>query len=193
MSSFEYFHFSNILIVNNNQVKLTAINEVKKITNLKSIEYDFTKLQLQYFKSFITNLNGYAGINTVYTSIDYIYYFYSYLFKFNKNEKLIILKLNFFRLVLNEMTHVILRNSLNDINDSTTELIKSNKTQLTSGKNDKIFEEAGIMSENKIFGGKINWIDSAKEDNFNIKYCTSILQNLEENLNITFDGNEQGR
>ena len=42
-------------IVNNNQIKLIAIDVVKIITNSKYIDYDFSKLQLKYFKSVIIN------------------------------------------------------------------------------------------------------------------------------------------
>jgi hypothetical protein len=76
-------------IVTNNQIKLlvkiitnsltTNIHVVKIITNSKYIDYDFSKLQLKYFTSVIINLNGYAGINTVYISIDYLRCFYEYL------------------------------------------------------------------------------------------------------------------
>ena len=172
-------------IVTNNQIKFIAIDVVKIITNSKYIDYDFSKLQLKYFKSVIINLNGYAGINTVYISIDYLSCFYDYLTKLNASEKLTILKLNFFRIVLHEMTHVILRNSLNDMNDSTPEVI-----QLTAANNNEIFEEAGIISENKMFGGRINWIDSVKQDNFNIEYFNNVLKKLEQNISVTFDYNE---
>ena len=83
------------------------------------------------------------------------------------------------------MTHVILRNSLNDMNDSTPEVI-----QLTAANNNEIFEEAGIISENKMFGGRINWIDSVKQDNFNIEYFNNVLKKLEQNISVTFDYNE---
>jgi hypothetical protein len=177
-------------IVNNNQIKFIAIDVVKIITNSKYIDYDFSKLQLKYFKSVIINLNGYAGINTVYISIYYLSCFYEYLTRLNVSEKLTILKLNFFRIVLHEMTHVILRNSLNDMNDSTPGVIKRSKIQLTAANNNEIFEEAGIISENKMFGGRINWIDSVKQDNFNIEYCNNVLKKLEQNISVTFDDNE---
>ncbi len=41
-----------------------------------------------------------------------------------------------------------------------------------------------------MFGGRINWIDLIKQDNFDIEYCNNVLKKFENNLSVTFDDNE---
>ena len=175
-------------VVNNNQIRETAMDVVKKITRLLTVTYDFKALQLKFFSTTIGGLNGFAGINTIYVSINSLHGFYQQLnVKLDKDNSFIILKLNFLRLVLHEMAHVILRNFLNDVNVSTPDELKKSKLKEPVSESQNMVEEAGIMAEIHFFGARINWCESIKNSEFNIQYCADFLKRFEENQKVKFD------
>lgn len=100
--------------------------------------------------------------------------------KFSELEKIQIIKIDFASTVINVLTHVILRATLDDLNASSSKI----NTPSTSVKSSK-YIEAGISTEKSFFKEVINWKESA-EKGFNLEYCFDFLNKLLHNEECDF-------
>jgi hypothetical protein len=147
----------------------------------KPVNYDFSKIKLEFFTANIPGLNAFAGIDSIYISLDELMSFELRLNeKLNEIDKLSFLKLNFLRMIQHEITHVILRDLADDLNVSTPDLL--NKNSVSSS-----VEESGQMAEIEHFGGRVDWARSSFNDNFNIEYCRNYLRKIEADENEKFE------
>ncbi len=185
-SDFQFKDECNTLFnsLKNNKIIKKIIRKVVKDISGKETTLDLDLFQVAYFDSHIDGLNGFAGLDKIYISRTEQQNLHLLSENYSENEKLLISKLNFTRLVLHEITHIILRKSLNDFNISSPKLFEAtNHTYST-----KTSIEAGIFAENELFNARINWKKSATSSKLNIAYCSSFMDNLmkdqEDNFNI---------
>ena len=170
-----------IKVLKNKQVQQFSMNVIQKVLGSKPVNYDFSKIKLEFFTAKIPGLNAFAGIDAIYISFDELMSFRSRLNrKLNKIDVLTFLKLNFLRLIQHEITHVILRDLAGDLNVSTPDLL--NKNSVSSS-----VEGSGLMAEIEHFGGRVDWARSSFNDNFNIEYCRNYLRKIEADENEKFD------
>ena len=108
-------------------------------------------------------------------------------------NKLLILKMFFTRVILHELTHVVLRQTLNDFNISSPQIYET-KHQATSTTSCQISNmiEAGLILEQEIFSGKIDWFRSAFSPNLNLGYCSRFLDNVLNGLETSFSIESSG-
>ena len=85
------------------------------------------------------------------------------------------------RLVQHEITHVVLRDLANDINVSTPDIIKKNKSYKVD------IEKSGLLAEIEHFGGRINWLESSECGDLNTDYCEYYIKKVENNEYVSFD------
>lgn len=102
------------------------------------------------------------------------------LSKYSDVQKIQIIKIDFTSTVVHELTHVILRATLDDLNASSPK-INTSSTTVKSSK----FIEAGIFTEKSIFKEVINWVKSA-ERGLNLEYCFDFLNKLLQNEKCDF-------
>ena len=156
------------------------INNVVKVICGKEAKFDYGSCNIIYFTSSIKGLNGFAGINQIYVSDSELENLYDLSHQFLHDDKLLILKLNLIRLILHEITHVVLRHTLNDFNISSPKYYENNHqlgaASVSCDASNLI--EAGLWAEKKLFNGKIDWKKSAMSSKLNIEYCASFLNKL---------------
>lgn len=192
VTEFNQFYFYEQLMVFfqkiiNNSFLISKIQEVISDTTGHQTLYNFEQTNLKYFKHDLDWLNGFAGINTIYLNIQNLS-----LFKLNEfhkctnEEKLILLKMEFLRLITHEITHVGLRFEKQDFNMSTPEeKHKLAQKSLTSTYASNSFE-AGALTEKRIFGDRINWLYSA-EKNVDFDHCSKFLDIITKGEYMQFD------
>ena len=144
----------------------------------KQLNYDINQTKVTYFECEIDGLKGYAVINEIYINLLEQDVLYTKLLRILSEENsILVLKMNFLRLILHEMTHVALRATTQDFNPSTPTLIdESNKNSKEKIKNC----QAGILAEKKFFSVRIDWFQSARKG-LNFNYCQTFLKNLPDN------------
>jgi hypothetical protein len=170
-----------IKVLKNKQVQQFSMNVIQKVLGSKPITYDFSKIKLEFFTANIPGLNAFAGIDSIYISLDELMSFRSRLNrKLNDIDIITFFKLNFLRMIQHEITYVILRDLADDLNVSTPDLL--NKSGVSSS-----VEESGLMAEIEHFGGRVDWARSSFNDNFNIEYCRNYLRKIEADENEKFD------
>ena len=170
-----------VKVMKNKQVQQFSMNVIQKVFGSKPINYDFSKIKLDFFRANIPGLNAFAGIDSIYVSLSELQFFQLSLNdKLNDIDILIFLKLNFLRIIQREITHVILRDFANDLNISTPDLL--NKSGISS-----CVEESGLMAEIEHFGGRVDWTRSSFNDNFNIEYCRNYLRKMEADEHVKFE------
>ncbi|RNA17781.1 hypothetical protein BpHYR1_036095 [Brachionus plicatilis] len=128
---------------------------VQNITGEVNLAFDMNKflineLKLNFVSCEIPGLKGYAGFNSIFVNIVELFSKYEFINK-NDHSAFDILKLEFTRLFVHEVCHVIIRQVLRDINVSTPKLERSKKLNIF---------EAGIYSEETFFCKRIDWIAS---------------------------------
>jgi hypothetical protein len=172
-------------LINNKYVKKIISKVVKDISG-KEIMFDFNFCKVEYFDTSIQGLNGFAGLDKIYISnmeqknLSGLYKNYS------QWKKIVIQKCNFARLVLHEMTHVILRRAINDFNLSSPKIFEANTDAILPVSYDGSIE-AGVMAEKVLFKDKIDWQKSAESPNLNVEYCSSFLSSLLNEQEVIFD------
>lgn len=155
---------------------------VLEITDVLNFEFDLNQflsneLQLILFSCKIPGLKGFAGFNSIFVNIAELSSKYE-IINGNDHSAFDLLKLEFTRLFVHEVCHVIIRKVFKDINFSTPKLERSKKSNIL---------EAGIYSEETFFCKKIDWIASFSSNEFNRKYCLDFFLNLLKDENVTFD------
>ena len=156
-----------------------SIKAIRKINGLTSdIEsMDISKIKLVFFNDQIFDLNCFSGIDSIYVSLNGLVFLHDRINdKLNKDSKMIIMKLNFVRLIQNEMTNILFRGFADDMNIPTTDILN---------KENKIFQGPGILSEIERFGGRIDWVQSSYY--LNIRICEDYLQKIEADQDENFD------
>lgn len=165
---------------------------VEKITSLidelvvKNEVFDLKNLKLKFVDSDFKRLNGFAGIFTIYVNTNPIikiltskkYYHYT------KEQKFIVIKLDFIATIVHETAHIVLRQRLNDLNKSSPFLVNQKHSD------DKILKnssECGIDCEKRIFGVAVDWPKSLRSNILNYEYCREYLHSIYEIQNKEFD------
>lgn len=166
----------------NNYVQKRLKRAVQEITDVVNFEFDLNKfltndLKLNFVSCEIPGLKGFAGFNLIFVNIVELSSKYEIINE-NDHYALDILKLEFTRLFVHEVSNVIIRNVLKDINVSTPKLERSKKLNIF---------EAGIYTEEIFFSKRIDWIASFSSNEFNKKYCLDFFINLLKDENVTFD------
>jgi hypothetical protein len=167
-------------LVCNTNIRQFSIDVIRKINGCVSIDntFDTSKIKLVFLNCEISGLYGFAGTDSIYVSLDGIKDVYQKISrKLQTSTKMIILKLNFIRLIQHVMAHVLLRHDVDDLNISTPDFF--------NGKN----HESGIQAEIERFGGRIDWVQSSLQADLNIKYCEEYLKKVEANQDKKFDIN----
>lgn len=163
-------------ILKNKHLKQKVQEVIKSIIGAES-NYNFDETKFVFFTSFLNGLHGFAGINTVYINIE----MFSQICQFPKysyNDQLIILKMNFVRIITHEISHVAIRFKKNDFNmSSPVEKKKKTITDLSTDYDPLIAYEAGALVEEKIFNGRIDWVLSV-QNNVKVDYCMKFLNQL---------------
>lgn len=163
----------------------TIRQSVLEITKRNDLDFHLNiflenTLTLNLFKSKIRGIRGFAGINSIYVSYDHLLKFYKLSgFHFAKGIVSSILKLEIIRIYIHEVSHVVIRKFLNDINISTPSL-ETNGNKI---------KEAGVHSEKKFFGQRIDWFASAIYKHLNQKYCLNFLETILKGQKASFDLN----
>lgn len=93
-----------------------------------------------------------------------------------------------------EFTHVIRRRLTGDLNDSTPEIFRQQRREQRDHEQDSqvqsyegawTYEQSGIMSENKLFGGRVDFVKTVcaqkEKGTFNLKFFEQALQDLTTN------------
>ncbi|RNA13853.1 hypothetical protein BpHYR1_026321 [Brachionus plicatilis] len=142
-------------------------------------EFLKNKLSLNLFNCEIVGLRGFAGIDSIYVNSVDLSSFFDKLSKpsIHRDTALGILKLEFIRIYIHEVTHVVVRKCLNDLNVSTPTIESKAKN----------INEAGVNSEEKLFGKRISWLSSVNYKFFNVKYCLEFLDDLLKGEKVEFD------
>lgn len=153
-----------------------AISHLIKELTGQDLVYKIEETKLSYFVCSLKGLYGFAGFNQIYVNYNEQFFLHMLLLKC-KTDAILILKMNFVRLILHEMAHVALRASTKDFNTSTP--IAENK----SSRSHLIPE---VMAEEILFKQRIDWLESAKKG-CNLSYCQTFLDNLINNDDVDFD------
>jgi hypothetical protein len=87
------------------------------------------------------------------------------------STEVIIRKLNFARILLHELTHILLRQTLGDVNAYTPQAIGESVT------------ECGLLAELDLFGERIDWQKTTSEIKnknrmLNLEYCEKFFEGL---------------
>ena len=163
-------------IISNDKIRRISIDVVRNINGFAKKQIsDFQNIKLAFIIDQLDGLFGFAGIDSIYVSLNT----YSKLnTTLDKNSKMIILKMDFIRLIQHELTHVLLRESADDVNISTPDLL------INRG---NLVQESGIMAESKHFSGRIDWVESSFSKVLNLEYCQHYIKCIEANEEIDFD------
>ena len=135
-------------LVCNTNIRQFSIDVIRKIKRCTSIDntFDTSKIKLVFLNCEISGLYSFAGTDSIYVSLDGIQDVYQKISRKLQTSKMIILKLNFIRLIQHEMAHVLLRHDVGDLNISTPDFFNSKN------------HEPGIQVEIEPFGGRIDWV-----------------------------------
>ncbi|CAF1097153.1 unnamed protein product [Brachionus calyciflorus] len=157
--------------IKTNKVIFDALDStINELTEDNLTLDDLTQIKLSFFESKISFLNGFAGMQKVYVSLSRL----NELSKMTNqiyDRKNLVLRLFFVRLMINLLTHVVLRDKKNDFNLSSAFFSYENLL------------EAGVMTEGRIFEGKIDFFQGLSRLNFEflIKFYDELI---EKNLEI---------
>ena len=168
------------------------INKVVKDISGKISNFDYNACEITFFKSSFPKLNGFAGINQIYvstTALEDIFLVSIY----SDVDTLLILKMSLIRLILHELTNIVIRQTIQDFNLSSP-ILYSNTRQAAAAvacDTSKLIE-AGVSSENELFNGKINWRTSATATSLNLEYCSNFLNKLLNNEMVDFSIESSG-
>jgi hypothetical protein len=166
-------------IIHNDKIRNISVNVIKTINsfNKQHVDYDVNKIKLVFFIDQLDGLFGFAGIDSIYVSLNT---FSKLNMNLDKESKMIILKLDFIRLIQHELTHVLLRESADDVNISTPDILNNNNR-------DELIKESGIIAEVTHFGGRIDWVESSFSNQLNFVYCNDYIKRIEANEQVNFD------
>lgn len=185
VSNFEFSEKFNTIyekVLSNSNLKQKIQKVVKMFLGFES-NYSFESTKLNYFSSSYFGLHGFAGLDSLYVNVDTISMLYGHLCKdYSNDEKLAILKMNFVRVILHEVTHVALRFAKNDFNMSSPAERKTNTSASYA------ISEAGVMTEIEVFKGRINWKKTG-EKKLDLQFCYDFLEKLESNSKPEFNVN----
>ncbi|CAF0852498.1 unnamed protein product [Brachionus calyciflorus] len=164
----------------NSSLMPNIINRIiDKIVDKPSKKFDFNNIKLVFFKSDINELDGFSGPNIIYANTKPLLNFYK--LKIDEKIKSITLKLNFLALVLHEISHVVLRFKLDNLNLSSPFLDDSN-----NGKDIKLnVMECGYEVEKEFFTHVIDWFASV--NNLDVDYCERYLESILNDNYIQID------
>lgn len=177
--------FTNLL--KNKRIQMVISDVVREISGSAS-KNDFNIIKFRYFRSKIVGLQGFAGVNEIFVSVNELDYKIDELEYYSDEEKLKLFKLSFTALFIHEVTHVVLRSSMNDFNVSSLKAWDTSNENVEEEKRPS-FVEAEIFAEKKLFKAVIDWEKSA-ESNFNLVYCSDFLEKLFKNEPVDFDLDE---
>jgi hypothetical protein len=166
-------------IIHNDKIRNISVNIIKNINCFKKqhADYDVNKIKLVFIVDQFDGLFGYAGIDSIYVSLNT---FSKLNMDLDKESKMIILKIDFIRLIQHELTHVLLRESADNLNISTPDILK-NKNR------DELIKESGIIAEVTHFGGRIDWVESSFSNQLNFEYCKNYIKRIEANEQVNFE------
>ena len=168
-------------LIHSKNLRKFSLQTIRKINGSTSNidDMDISKIKLIFFKDQIFDLNGFAGTDSIYVSVNGLVKLHNQINdKLDKKSKMIIMKLNFVRLIQHEMTHIFLRGLVDDMNISTPDIFNNNNKS-------NAIQESGILSEIERFGGRIDWILSSFY--LNMKICDDYLQKIETDQDDNFD------
>ena len=183
----EFIPFLKSLLRNKNIIKNT-IETIELLTNKRELEthYKFEETEIIFFECSITTLFGFSGKNSIYISKSKIENIIDKMedsldFEF----KNLYIYLEFIKLVQHEITHVVLRYILNDINVSTPNLVD----ELKSNHDLKydIIPEAGRLAEKKIFENRIDYEKSSEKKDVNYEYIKEFIKDFLEEKEVCFN------
>jgi hypothetical protein len=124
-------------------------------------------------------LKGFVGITTLYINRTALINAYKYLnISLSSQVKQDLFYLNFIRLVVHEITHVVLRKIENNVNVSTPIILLDQKRT-----HDSKLSLSGYISELELFGERIDFVKTSYIKNFGEKqsnYIREILSVLEK-------------
>ena len=175
----EFYHqITSSKIINKRVIQVAEL-----VTGLQANNLICKNVELCFFNSSIVGMNGFAGFDCIYVSLDEIRAFITRLeSRLNQESIYRVVKLNFTRLVVHEICHVFVRRSLNNFNASSPKVSNLEGNQ----RNDQIFE-AGVLSEKKFFEERISWLKSVFNSAFNLNYCFSFLEKILADEDLKFD------
>lgn len=160
-------------------------NKIVEFLTQEVTEFSFTQIKLYFFTSDIDGLKAFSGQDTIYISHDYLE---NILIELNKNIdldcKLLLLDLEFIRMVQHELTHVAVRNCLGDMNCSTPKLVNDLKLPKSS----YVYAKAGVLAEQRIFAHRIDFQQTSQNPNTNYGYIREFIDGF---MNPKIDGIKQ--
>ncbi|CAF0714956.1 unnamed protein product [Brachionus calyciflorus] len=177
-------YLENLLLkIKQNDTIVKAIKSSVFDFGAKHIDKDDLKpIMVVFFEAQLNILNGFASMDKIYinlTKINFLLETIEYYGKKQNND--LILGLYFTRLAIHEMTHVLLRRKLNDLNVSSPFLEQKNMEILGND-----FLESGYIAEKKIFGAKIDFFRGLEILNFD--YLNNFFRDVMENKStLNFD------
>lgn len=165
-------------IINERLIKIT-----EQITGHQAKNFNCKNVELCFFNSPIVGLNGFAGLDCIYVSLDEIRTFIVRLeSNLNKDSVNKVVKLNFTRLVVHEICHVLVRRFLNNFNASSLKIFNfEDKQKIVT------IYEAGVLAEKEIFEERISWLKSVFGSAFNLNYCYNFLEKILTGEDLKFD------
>ncbi|CAF0706132.1 unnamed protein product [Brachionus calyciflorus] len=139
---------------------------IQRISINNGYEINFNHLndiKLKFFNS-NQNLNvfGFAGINQIYINVSQIKILKDKLNNFNSEKQMNFIRLFFLSQVLNQIIHVLIRATKNELNIPSFNYLYQQKM------NDLI--NLGLLEEKEIFKEKIEWNKSAESPCLNLSY-----------------------
>ncbi|RMZ94077.1 hypothetical protein BpHYR1_054024 [Brachionus plicatilis] len=157
-------------------------NSIDKIVVPKANtgQFNFQNLKLIFFSSKFRTIYGYSGKDRLYVNVVPI--FESLEKHVSEEQKILVIKLNFIRLIVHEASHVLLRFKLDDLNLSSPFL----DGQIKGGKVFKNIKECGFETEKEFFKGCIDW-DASMGRSINLSYCKEYLDKILNGVLVDFD------
>lgn len=179
----EKFHFLTDLINIFNKIIVTT--NIKEKINLqiegivkKPNEFDYNKVELFFFNSYLDDLDGFSGRNAIYVNLNRLIRLNNYLI--SDKKKKITMKLNFVALIIHELSHVVLRFKLKDLNLSSPFLAELGDKDVK-----KNVDECGFDAEIKFFKHVVDWFGSVSV--INDEYCENYLGNILNDKYVELD------
>ncbi|CAF0834858.1 unnamed protein product [Brachionus calyciflorus] len=172
------------IIIESQAMQNDLINAVDQVIENSGESFDFKKLSLFIFDSDLCDLNGYSGKDKIYINSNPILSLLNgdKYKDFNINEKEIVFKIDSIRLIVNEISQIIIRSRLGDLNTSSPFLTKDK-----TGQKYKNVAECGLEIEKSFFQQLIDWRLSLSSHVINFSYCEEFLKNFMQNRVIKFD------
>ncbi|CAF0929460.1 unnamed protein product [Brachionus calyciflorus] len=174
--------------IKQNKIILKAITStIEDLTEYSIEDVDLNRIQLVFFESNIFRLNGVAGISKVFMSLSSFENFLQKMVsnKFNQENKKLMARLYFIRLIVHELVHVVNRDRKKDLNTSSPKMSDFHSLKLK----DEEFKDAGIIAEKKIFSQRIDFFESINQYHaLNFQYIASFYDDLiEKEMDVKFD------